>query len=53
MSAKTYDAIVVGSVLGGLTAGALYARAGYRVLILERNADCPNPKTGQYGVTGD
>jgi phytoene dehydrogenase-like protein len=36
--AQTYDAIVIGSGLGGLTAGALYARAGYRVLILERNA---------------
>jgi all-trans-retinol 13,14-reductase len=35
----TYDAIVIGSGLGGLTAGALFARAGHRVLILERNAD--------------
>jgi len=32
-----YDAIVIGSGLGGLTAGALYARAGYRVLVLEQN----------------
>jgi all-trans-retinol 13,14-reductase len=32
-----YDAIVIGSGLGGLTAGALYARAGHRVLLLERN----------------
>ena len=32
------DAIVIGSGLGGLTAGALYARAGHCVLILERNA---------------
>jgi len=38
MSSNTYDAIVIGSGLGGLTAGALYARAGHRVLILERNA---------------
>lgn len=32
-----YDAIVIGSGLGGLTAGALYARDGKRVLVLERN----------------
>jgi len=31
-----FDAIVIGSGLGGLTAGALYARAGHRVLVLER-----------------
>lgn len=35
----TYDAITIGSGLGGLTAAALYARAGYRVLVLERNAE--------------
>ena len=35
---KDYDAIVIGSGLGGLTAGALYARTGARVLLLERNA---------------
>jgi all-trans-retinol 13,14-reductase len=34
---RQFDAIVIGSGLGGLTAGALYARAGYRVLVLERN----------------
>jgi all-trans-retinol 13,14-reductase len=32
-----FDAIVVGSGLGGLTAGALCAQAGLRVLVLERN----------------
>lgn len=32
-----FDAIVVGSGLGGLTAGALCARAGLSVLVLERN----------------
>ena len=32
-----FDAIVIGSGLGGLTAGALFARAGHRVLVLERN----------------
>ncbi|MEZ5668259.1 MAG: NAD(P)/FAD-dependent oxidoreductase [Alphaproteobacteria bacterium] len=35
--AAEFDAIVIGSGLGGLTAGALYARAGRRVLVLERN----------------
>ena len=34
---KDYDAIVIGSGLGGLTAGALYSRTGARVLLLERN----------------
>jgi phytoene dehydrogenase-like protein len=34
---EDYDAIVIGSGLGGLTAGALFARAGHRVLVLERN----------------
>jgi len=35
--ARSFDAIVVGAGLGGLTAAALYARAGHRVLVLERN----------------
>jgi all-trans-retinol 13,14-reductase len=34
---RQFDAIVIGSGLGGLTAGALYSRAGHRVLVLERN----------------
>ena len=34
---RNFDAIVIGSGLGGLTSGALYARAGHRVLLLERN----------------
>lgn len=33
-----FDAIVIGSGLGGLTAAAVYARAGNRVLVLERNS---------------
>src|ERR1700726_1958342 len=34
---RQFDTIVIGSGLGGLTAGALYARAGHRVLVIERN----------------
>jgi len=37
--ASNFDAITIGSGLGGLTAAALYARAGHRVLVLERNAE--------------
>ena len=33
-----YDAIVIGSGLGGLTAGALFAKRGKRVLVLERHS---------------
>jgi all-trans-retinol 13,14-reductase len=32
-----FDAIVIGSGVGGLVAGALYARSGRSVLVLERN----------------
>jgi phytoene dehydrogenase-like protein len=34
---RRFDAVVVGSGLGGLMAGALCARRGLRVLVLERN----------------
>lgn len=37
MSDKKFDAVVIGSGLGGLTAGALLAQAGYGVYLLERN----------------
>lgn len=33
----TFDVAVIGSGLGGLCAGALLARQGYRTLVLERN----------------
>jgi phytoene dehydrogenase-like protein len=32
----TYDAVIIGAGLGGLTAGALLARAGRKVLVVER-----------------
>jgi len=35
---STYDAIIIGSGLGGLTAAAVCARRGKRVLVLERQA---------------
>jgi len=34
---KNYDAVVIGSGLGGLTAGSLLAKAGWSVCLLERN----------------
>lgn len=34
---NAYDAVVIGSGLGGLTAGALLAKWGRKVLVLERN----------------
>lgn len=34
---RDFDAIAIGAGLGGLTAAALYARAGHRVLVLERS----------------
>ncbi len=37
MSENTYDAVVIGSGLGGLTAAALLARAGRKVCVIERN----------------
>jgi all-trans-retinol 13,14-reductase len=43
--ARHFDAIVIGSGLGGLTAAALYARTGRRVLVLERNKVCGGAAT--------
>jgi phytoene dehydrogenase-like protein len=36
---RNFDAIIIGSGLGGLTAAALFARTGHKVLVLERNAN--------------
>ena len=33
-----YDVIIIGGGMGGLTAGALLARRGLRVLLLEQSA---------------
>ena len=32
-----YDAVIIGAGLGGLTAGAILARAGRKVLLIERS----------------
>ena len=32
-----YDVVVIGAGLGGLTAGAILARAGRKVLVIERS----------------
>ena len=37
MSEESFDAVVIGSGLGGLTAAALLAKAGRKVCIIERN----------------
>jgi phytoene dehydrogenase-like protein len=34
---EQFDAVVIGSGIGGLAAGALYAQSGRRVLVLEKN----------------
>ena len=37
MSSDTFDTVVIGSGLGGLTAAALLSKAGQKVCVLERN----------------
>ena len=37
MSENSFDAVVIGSGLGGLTAGALLAKRGRKVCVVERN----------------
>jgi phytoene dehydrogenase-like protein len=51
---RPWDAIVVGSGLGGLAAGAAFARKGKRVLVLERLSNFGGAATiyrhGLYGA---
>jgi len=44
-SASHYDVIVVGAGMGGLTAASLLAKAGKKVLLVERNP-CPGGYVG-------
>ena len=37
MSEASFDAVIIGSGLGGLTAAALLAKAGRKVCVIERN----------------
>jgi len=37
VSMARYDVVVIGAGLGGLTAGAILARAGRKVLVIERS----------------
>ena len=45
MSSNKYDVIIIGAGIGGLTAGAILARNGKKVLVLEKN-----PVAGGYAV---
>jgi len=40
MSGKSYQAVVVGGGIAGLTAAAYLAREGYSVLLIEKNHEC-------------
>ena len=37
MNTQNYDAIIIGSGLGGLTCGAMLAKSGKKVLVLEQH----------------
>jgi len=51
-----YDVVVVGAGLGGLTAGAILARAGRKVLVVERSNSvggaASSYKSGELFVEG-
>src|SRR5450432_4041154 len=51
-----YDVVVIGGGLGGLTAGAILARAGRKVLVIERNSSvggaASNCKSGDLFIEG-
>ena len=40
MSEKTYNTIIVGGGIAGLTSAAYLSRAGQKVLLLEKNSEC-------------
>ena len=54
MSHKKYDAIIIGAGMGGLTAGALLARKGLKVLLLEKEKQAGGYvvsfKRGEYAL---
>ncbi len=47
----TYDVIVAGAGPAGSTTAAAVAKAGYRVLVLEKNASCRSPCAGYVSRT--
>src|SRR5258705_514323 len=56
VSMARYDVVVIGAGLGGLTAGAILARAGRKVLVIERNNSvggaASSDKSGDLFVEG-
>jgi all-trans-retinol 13,14-reductase len=46
---RRFDVLVIGSGMGGLFAGALAARSGKKVLVLEENPTCGGA-AGVYSV---
>ena len=48
---KEYDAIIIGSGIGGMTTAALLSKKGYRVIIFEQS-DIPGGCAGNYRDKG-